>query len=370
MATQQVQGRAWPGARSLAPLAENEAQGPVAQDQSDLDADQDLEVVPQRCFGLGGGNPKVMYLNYQLALATEAAMGSMGKVAVQALRTHHVQLYDSSPALRERWATIYKASKRKQHKKPDSSPARAPASSELWPGHMQQSTEETWPISQAALSKVCESHFPNEAALLAEATKDPTPFQIVEAVSVRGDQDQHAFGCQAKRHNVCRAMVAGRHLLGHMDRLQLAWNNWIRSFSKEVAASGDLVFVLQAPGEAEVAVWVLLADITFSPMVQTYVICCPRDKRLEQGGLYRGPIPHPEYVLEMAHAPSRLCHHGQGHFQGLWHITSDELLLLLVSESPEPWAVSRVDYDLSTEGPSLKLMRVTGHAGTQALEHQ
>ena len=73
MATQQVQGRAWPGARSLAPLADNEARGPVAQDQSDPDADQDLVVVTQRCFSLGGGNPKVMYLNYQLALAKEAA---------------------------------------------------------------------------------------------------------------------------------------------------------------------------------------------------------------------------------------------------------------------------------------------------------
>lgn len=162
--------------------------------------------------------------------------------------------------------------------------------------------------------------------------------------------------------------MSERGLLSRFDRLQLAWNKWARSLSKHDALSCDLLVMVRLVGSTSVGMFLLVADMSFKPLAQTFVVCSQPGAALDERGLWRGDRAEAPFVLELLSSPTRLSAQGLEHINCLRHATSDEVLVHVVSQ-PEPgWEVVPMDYALKRDCPSLRHMCVKGFGEPVALD--
>lgn len=195
---------------------------------------------------LGGGNPKVMYINHQIQVASSNR--TLSKADVQDLRRQHVAVYDSNPVVRERWGKIYQAVRRKkqlQAAAPQLRSSSTGASSGLWPGHMQQISEipERLVASVALLKEFYESEYNSKVQHLEERSKDGSKFQLVPR-DVHPNRDRPALsplGCAGEPHNLCTASLSAQGFLAKVERAQVLLNQWFRSLPKDEVLSCELV---------------------------------------------------------------------------------------------------------------------------------
>lgn len=372
-------GRCWPDDLKLQPLAGARPQHPPREEQQEEGAlvpvagagDLAEAHIVER-FKLGGGNPKVMYLNFVVQKASAAR--ALSRADVQDLRKEHVQRYDSSEELRARWRKIFDAARRRKAHASTSSTVGPPTSSRssgLWPGHMQSDDAKEispLPIAQDRLS-VCQDVLFGSVQALEETAKDAKPFSVVTAQAKKKSAyaSAKAFACASERRNVCRIGLSDKGLVRRFDRLQAAWTKWFRSLTRAEATSCDIVLQVRSVPADRHSVWLLMSDTVFSPMVQTYVVCCPVGQAVGADG-FCGPRPLVPFQLEILAASSRLCHQGVGGLRGFKHMTSDELMLALAARGETQWEVSQVHYTIVAEGASLRYMQVVGFSEPVLLE--
>lgn len=319
---------------------------------------------------LGGGNPKVLYLNYILHTHRLARTDTMSRDVVQALRRQETDRYDSDEGLQHRWRAIFQIIRRgKQVAQQAPAPRALALSSDLWPGHMQEVGDQraTLPISAQSLLTYQQEKFPTRASLDAHVA-DSSPFQVTEASVLVKRQHPRPFACAAGWHNVCRKGLAAKGDLRQFDKLQASWNKWIRSLSKEAATSADIVLCIRQAAHKEVATWAILADVVYTPLAQTFVVCGPVGAKLDDDGFFRHRLISPPYELEVLTAKSRLCVGNIGGQHGLRHETSDELLARLVACGEGKWEILQVEESIQLDTSSLRFMHVTGHKEPTVLE--
>lgn len=140
---QQAQGRCWPQwpVPNLSPLLDRDIEA-TSEHQLGLSANTAQEVCEVTRLKLGGGNPKMVFINYKLHMAKESRSNKMSRAEVQAFMRGKVAEYDQSLELQTRWRTIFDAlRKRKMSAASEPSLPIAHRSSDLWPGHMRPADE-------------------------------------------------------------------------------------------------------------------------------------------------------------------------------------------------------------------------------------
>lgn len=371
----EAQSRCWPDEEGLsmgtpaivdehseAPLAT--AVAPLTCDVPSLDAFDHMK--------LGGGNPKVMYINYQMHRASVVQRGSLTRAGVAALRSELVEKYDGDADLRGRWRTLFdSARRRKAEQVALSSASREVHSSALWPGDMQPAGDQRLrlPIAESALA-ACHTELFGSQKALEDFSKDATAFQITSppsASSTKAGSPWPPFGCAAEMHNCCRQSLRQRGVLGRFDRWQVAWRACVRALPKADAMSGDVLWHVRSRSGLPCSLWLLLVDIVYNPLVQTFALCCP-EGHLADDGFDRHATPATPFALEILSSTCRLCDRGVGNFKGLRFATSDEVLERIAIEGADEWDIARVEYSVRTEGSSLRFMVVTGFGVPVALD--
>lgn len=175
LADASVQGRSWPqGALEgdmKAPLLDAAADGGSAIAAEGPPELGEVNQIAQ--LKLGGGNPKVMYVNYNMHLAKVGRSQGMTREDVRALRPELVQRYDHSVDLQTRWRHIF-GLVFSQKKAAKQLPVQLPQtpSSKMWPGDMQPIADEEatpLPIGERQLVEHCAAAFPSQAALEASS---------------------------------------------------------------------------------------------------------------------------------------------------------------------------------------------------------
>lgn len=114
-----VQGRVWPRWPTDAPLPPicdflgGEASIAAGLASSPEEAPTTMLDIIQS-HNLGGGNPKVVYLNYHLHRAKTSRSEPLSREQVRQLRQEHVRRYDESPHLQARWRGVYAMVRRRR----------------------------------------------------------------------------------------------------------------------------------------------------------------------------------------------------------------------------------------------------------------
>lgn len=168
------------------------------------------------------------------------------------------------------------------------------------------------------------------------------------------------FGCAAEPRNACRATLAKDGKLRRFERMQVAWVKWFRSNPKAEAQSGDLLICVRPCGLHGKSFWLLMTDAVFSPIVQTFAVCCPTGMQLDSDGSCMASEQAPPFEVEIRSKSSQLARCGIGSMKSVWHMTSDELLVRLSESAEVSWEVVKVQYEDQVDSPSLRFLTVTG----------
>lgn len=145
----------------------------------------------------------------------------------------------------------------------------------------------------------------------------------------------------------------------------------MKSVGKETTGSGDLVCCIRPQGGGGVRLWLLFADTVLKPITQTFIVCQPAGSPIDEEGFCGEPPEEYPFELEMLCRRSRLCDMEQGSFEGLWHLTSDEMILSLVLRGEQQhWEVSQVKYNMATGKNSLRYMLAASTCEAELLEAQ
>lgn len=146
----------------------------------------------------------------------------------------------------------------------------------VWPETMQPAEgPQPQPIAPVVLADARLQSFGAQRSL-EEASQDASQFQVAgQGLKRRDGCNSHAFGCGAEHHNVCHARLSREGIISGFGRLQASWNKWARTIPKTEASSGDVVVLIQPSGRKDIGLWVLLAEVVFSPLVQTCLVCAP-----------------------------------------------------------------------------------------------
>ena len=332
---------------------------------------------------VGGGNPKIMYANYQVR-TLKMLKGKLTKDEVKRARSAAVAKFDESPEVQLRWRTLFKMKLRQrralqnqqQHEAGDGAPA-ASRGDAVWASTLQvaEAAPSTAPIASAILQDRREQLGNEGLELLASC---PRRF-IVESSDVcdHRARSAHLWGCCNEWHNVCTAGLFhdshdGGEKLRLFRSLQSHLNAWVQERRGAVKDGEILMHFHSTPscraGEAVLHTWALLSFAMFSPKVQCFAQCACVGPGLgvdDEGFATLEPAAFPA-VLEMEVGPSRICS-SLGEAAPFWSIlfeTSDELLQRLLCRSS--WAVSAVESHIDTTWPSL--MRMVATSEGEAVE--
>jgi len=287
---------------------------------------------------LGGGNPKVCFINYKL-MQLKRRRGSLTQAQTKAARTAAVREYDEHEAIKQRWARIfsYVLARRKQKKENPvaAGEARATATEDphrclVWSETLQVADQPcAGPVSELVLAEVKGIVAPN-AKQLAELAQDDTPYRITSGEQRPQKRVPSIWGCGGELKNVCKAEVSAENLLPRFDTLRIALNQYIDGLGKDTARAVGNAFMLSTQtGEGPRCTWLLLGWASYQPKFQVYVQCGLAGAAAAADGMATA-VPEVPYDVDLLSRPSRLCcdatvHDGEAPFLSLHHVTSDEL---------------------------------------------
>lgn len=314
---------------------------------------------------LGGGNPKVCFINYRLALL-KRQRGSLTHEQVVQARALAVATYDGDEATKQRWSEIFSYVQARRRAKKDSVVVRADAQesgaspTRVWPDVFQVEGQPcAAPIADGVLSEVKSLAGPTLPHLEALA-QDDRPFKVTGEKSAPPSASPSLWGCGGELRNVCKAMVSGSNCLPEFVGFKVAINEYVDRIGKEAARAVDklLVFRTEGPGGC-LCLWFLLGFAAFQPKCQVFVQCGLEGRPTPTEVAMEPKVP---YMVELLVRPSRMCGEvPQEHavFKSFNHVTSDELAFRLAS-SGQHWSLGEAAYTIDITAQSLRKMRVSG----------
>lgn len=367
----------------LTDAAPSLGQAPLALEEGPEEAPEEPGAVEDASLleGIGGGNPKMLYMNYMLKAHKKFLNRTLSKQEVTENMQKFKDGYDNSPEIQRRWKSIYGAKFRRQQHLRKAQPvaeAGAPQSpwSPMWPATMQAAgSTASQPISALVVSEV-RSGLSSDA--LAALATDEGKFTIGADVQKHHKAHQGSlWGCGGDWHNICPRELASAQKLRPFKKLQTAINKWVDSLDKGAARRGEVLAHFSAEGAGteqlpELHTWVLLTSPMYNPKVQCYVTCAPTSSVASvvgsNGFSTSTPTEFP-WRLRMLEGPSRICTplSSPPPFVTIRHESSDELVMRLLCR--KEWRVSTVKYRMDTIEDTLLSMVVEGEEEPTSLKH-
>ena len=210
-----------PLAGGSAPLVLGDREPPLAQRPPDAVPSHrqslDAMVSSLTSLGVGGGNPKFMFMNYKVRSFKDLHQGrALTKAENDVVKKAAMAEYDQSPSLRDRWSTIFRILSQRnrqqaQRQQPEPSDPVVAQHAVVWPAVMQEPDDASarLPIGPTPLAN-CKAHLAPSTKQLHALAQDPVPFQVTQSeVKDRPCCDASPiWGCPCQYHNVCKAKVA------------------------------------------------------------------------------------------------------------------------------------------------------------------
>ena len=367
-----------PGADLLALTEDGEAAaaGPVVPDPEPAMLDQ-----------IGGGNPKVMFINFRLAQRRRAVGASLPVAEVKTLRESAVKDYDESADLRARWRVLFDvkrgrlrvAQQRGQAANAaavadpaagqgDDAAAAEPECEAVWPAVLQSpGSAVRAPVADNVLAEYRSEHASSSSALVALA-RDATPFTVESVPDVANVTAKNMWGCGCNLHNVCAVGLSAKGILRSHEQLRAAVSKYVDSLGKVVAKSAcHLMRISHEAANKSWHTWVLLGLPVFSPKVQVFIRAAKVDQ-LAAGDGFSNTAGEPPYELQLQSEPSRLCFGIADPIMGLAIETSDELCERLCNVSGGPWVLTPLQHKIKQDRGSLLRLVVDGHGEPRQLD--
>ena len=328
------------------------------------------------------GNPKLMYLNYKLALMKASSSRTVPMPECHVLRKRLVSAYDADPGIRTRWRILWRHARRQErHACEAPAPLQdGPRESavvarefgcwniELLPKHG-RSQPGAMVVDPEVFAQSAKDKFTSWGEVDASSERRAAevtigPDEATPRVSgIRGGWGT-ITGCWCAHKNVClRTLTAVEEL--QFVRLRIEFNR-LADEHKKLANAVELVLELKSDADAagnRFRTYVLLAGARFNPKVQTFVICEDYSHEYAKGTnnfTLREPPGDEGFYLRMMTTPSRLNDPRNPIFRTLLFETSDELAARMSHCGKAAWHRAILDYELDPMHDDLLLMRVKG----------
>ena len=202
-------------------------------------------------------------------------------------------------------------------------------------------------VSQASLNKFAE---------------DESPFQINQGCDRRPNRKLRSpWACGCSLRNLCRATLSAELDLAEFDYLTKSIYRWVDSLPRQDSLGGKIFAAFHPVGAGpERYIFVVLGWPCFSPKTQVYVYCQPDGADLKDD-FFNGAAPSLPWCLEVRCAASRLCAPSKHAFDGLRHVTCDEVVRKMLQVAPgRQWVVNRLRVEMVIEAESLLFRNVVG----------
>lgn len=328
---------------------------------------------------LGGGNPKMMYINWRIRQATSSSAGDLSFQQLNEMRKKLARDYDESDALKLRWRWIFKSVQtRRRVAKPAEEPQTTIiAAQPLWPESRPADANAQKHAHLPFHPELVVDHFQQNFKTMASLTKaslDPSPY-VMDTAAV---PDRCAkivggwgplFGCKCEPANRCKESVP----IGHLEafiKLRAALVNYVDTVKLKIATEEFWFTLVGRRGdERPLHVFAFFGSCSFKPKVQTFIRCSPdgEDDCTARGFSTEARDVFP-WVLKMERRASPLTLANDPKFYELHHETSDDLCYRLVVEVGEgyKWHLRRLATEEIAE-QDLKHVRITGWDGDEVL---
>ena len=202
---------------------------------------------------LGGGNPKVCYINFKTE-AHRAAHGRTHRATIEHVRTSAARTYDTSVEIRERWTRLFSMAqtRRRRNRRASQSQANtavAPASSRgqcaVWADTLQESGGVVeGPVHWKALDEYRQALALRVEDLMRLSVDDDrvrVPEPVPRDLAIIAD----TFACGTVPRNVCRQRLAALGLSQRFEEARASLNKFVDSVDKSDIRGCRCAFALE-----------------------------------------------------------------------------------------------------------------------------
>ena len=148
------------------------------------------------------------------------------------------------------------------------------------------------------------------------------------------------WGCSSCWANVCKKLKTS---LFYAITIRLS--KWVDQLGDRRDLVEDGLVLLgreEAGGIITRVLFVLLGLPIMNPKVQVFIACVPDVGSSTDTGIFRGAVPELPVELKFSTKPSLLCCPSRAGFRTLYHLTSDDLALLLVQSGLQHWSARHI----------------------------
>lgn len=318
---------------------------------------------------LGGGNPRMMYMNHRLQVEKAGRAGAV--ITGEESRKEQEAIlakYDQSEDLQCRWKLLFQAVMRRRKREDSFATISAPDKAQpVWPRSDVSAPERRLPVPPATIVERYNEKFGSTAAL-DDGCTNASPFIIGtesaprRAGVLRGGWGT-AWGCKGHYMNVCQHSMQQDRLCAYHD-LHVALARFVDKM-KTAATSVELwvCFSGEQTGTGKPLNKIsLLGDATFKPKSQVWVQCKPKPAEGGAGdNMFFEVLPEFPWKVQMMAGRSRLSPAHGASFDDLQCLTSAELCHQLVSAGSS-WTVRHLKVQEALDEQTLLVMQVVGWA--------
>lgn len=294
---------------------------------------------------IGGGSPKVCFLDYRMSSAKASHGGKMSKDIAQQVRAVAVHEFDSQPELRLRSQHIFAAiqARRRLDKGaqqlvpvPEAgAQAECDGKRQVWGSVPQDDQVCDGPVGEGVLAEVKKIIAPTVKEM--ERIAGDGELFRAEVTKVPPADASRIWGCACNPMHMCRQGLAAQGLLSRFEGLRAAINGHIDQVPKEkVHTASHLVLFRCQSAQGDLATWCHLCKAFYSPKVSIHIRCAPAGCVMDGAGFAKVEVQAP-YKVNLLSCPSRLCcpDADPPPFTTLWHETSEEIAARLARAGGE-----------------------------------
>ena len=319
---------------------------------------------------LGGGNPKVCFINAKLQEHKEIH-GVCARDVVSRMRTELAKEYDASEEIRARWTTIWqgvRAIRTRPAQQASCSGGSSPSSQvmsslSVWPETYQRTTEKSdYPLAPQIVADYRSTFYPSSAQLQ-QLAYDDVRFRVQDKTFPTARYEGWScFPCGGQPRSACRLGLADAGRLQAFDTIRQALNRYLCKLPRPEVRAAKYLFLLKSIDEAGVLhqFWVLLAKVVYSPQMQVFVRCCHENEYLSIEDCASKSWPYPYSVLMEQRASRFQDYESAKAMDCLDLLTSEDLVGRMLSASTAEWSIVPLRHRTDPEEENLLTLLVEG----------
>ena len=314
---------------------------------------------------LGGGNPKVCYINHKIRTKAQSHDGTT-RAVIEQWRKSAAEEYDRSPHLQTRWKGAFKyvVDRRRERRSNSSIVAETGQSREapVWESSMQLSRSRVrGPVDNDILVDFRSSRASTRAALNRLALEDSDMKVSEDGASRPQASGRDSFACGTNACNVCRGALVSTGLSQRFAEVKHAWNGFIDSVDRANLRECMCLFAVHCTtdGGVQLWAWYLVAKAIQKPKVQVLLPCYPSIVAGPESQFVVGQFD-PPYRLTIASGPSRMCEEAAANT--LRHFTSETIIFDMLRRCTRDWHIILLEWEFPVPTENLLVMDVIGQS--------